>query len=120
MKVALTSSGRDLSAPLDPRFGRAAGFLVVDTKTGETVYEPNDQNLNAAQGAGIQAAQNVTATGAKAVITGHCGPKAFRILSASNIAVYNTDAATVQEALDLLKAGKLTAADGADVEGHWA
>jgi predicted Fe-Mo cluster-binding NifX family protein len=119
MKVALTSSGRDLSAPLDLRFGRAAGFLVVDTDTGETTYESNEQNLNAAQGAGIQTAQNVAATGAKAVISGHCGPKAFRILSASNIAVYPCSAATVGEALERYKAGKLTAADGADVEGHW-
>jgi len=119
MKIAFTSSGPDLSSPLDPRFGRAAGFLSLDTETGETVYTANDQNLNAAQGAGIQAAQNVAATGAEAVITGHCGPKAFRILSASNIAVYPCSAATVGEALELYKADNLTAADGADVEGHW-
>lgn len=94
MNVAVTTSGRDLSAPLDPRFGRAAGFLVVDTETGEITYESNEQNLNAPQGAGIQTAQNVGATGAKAVISGHCGPKAFRILSASGIAVYPCSAAT--------------------------
>jgi predicted Fe-Mo cluster-binding NifX family protein len=119
MKVAITASGSDLSAPLDPRFGRAAGFLVVDTETGETTYAPNDQNLNAPQGAGIQTAQNVAATGAKAVISGHCGPKAFRILNASNIAVYPCSAATADEALALFKAGGLEAANAADVEGHW-
>ncbi|QHI69460.1 NifB/NifX family molybdenum-iron cluster-binding protein [Tichowtungia aerotolerans] len=120
MKIAFTAAEPTLSAALDRRFGRAPGFLVLDTETGETAYEPNEQNLNAAQGAGIQAAQNVASTGAKAVITGHCGPKAFRILSASNIAVYNTEAATIQDALDLFKNGQLTAASGADVEGHWA
>lgn len=119
MKVAITTSGRDLSAPLDPRFGRAAGFLIVDTETDATSYEANEQNLNAAQGAGIQAAQNVASTGAKAVITGHCGPKAFRILSASEIAIYNTDTKTVQEAIDRFKQGELTEAQQADVEGHW-
>jgi predicted Fe-Mo cluster-binding NifX family protein len=119
MKVAITTSGRDLSAPLDRRFGRAAGFLIVDTETGETAYESNDQNLNAAQGAGIQAAQNVAATGAEALISGHCGPKAFRILNASNIAIYTAEAATVQEAIDQFNAGKLTKAESADVEGHW-
>ena len=120
MKIAFTTSGRELSAPLDRRFGRAPGFLIVDTETGTTDYEPNEQNLNAAQGAGIQAAQNVASTGAKAIVTGHCGPKAFRILSASNIAIYNTDAATVQEALDLFNDNQLKQADRADVEGHWA
>ena len=119
MKIAFTTDGPHLSSPLDRRFGRAPGFLIVETDSGDIRFEPNDQNLNAAQGAGIQAAQNVAATGAEAVITGHCGPKAFRILSASNIAVYNTEAATVQEALEQFKAGKLSRADGADVKGHW-
>lgn len=120
MKIAFTTNGKDLSSAIDTRFGRAPGFLIVDTETGETTYETNEQNLNAAQGAGIQSAQNVAATGAKAIVSGHCGPKAFRILSASNIAIYTTDAPTIQEALDLFKAGKLTEANGADVEGHWA
>ena len=119
MKIAFTTGGTDLSAAIDRRFGRAPGFLVVDTETGETAYESNEQNLNAAQGAGIQTAQNVAATGAEAVVSGHCGPKAFRILNASNIAVYTTESATIQEAIDLLKAGKLTPAESADVEGHW-
>lgn len=119
MKIAFTTATTDLSATLDRRFGRAPGFLIVDTETGDTAYEPNEQNLNAAQGAGIQAAQNVASTGAKAIVTGHCGPKAFRILSASNIAIYNTEAATVQEALDLYKNDQLTRAECADVEGHW-
>lgn len=119
MKIAITSLGSDLSAPLDPRLGRAAGFLVIDTESGETSYTPNDQNLNAAQGAGIQTAQNVAATGANAVISGHCGPKAFRILRASKIEVYPCSAATVGEALELFKAGRLEPANAANVEGHW-
>jgi predicted Fe-Mo cluster-binding NifX family protein len=119
MKIAITTSGTDLNAPVDTRFGRAAAFLIVDTESGEFTIEPNEQNLNAAQGAGIQAAQNVASTGAQALISGHCGPKAFRILSASNIAIYTSDAATIQEALDQFKAGTLTKAQSADVEGHW-
>lgn len=119
MKIAITTSGTDLSAPVDTRFGRATAFLIFDTESGEFSIEPNEQNLNAAQGAGIQAAQNVAATGAEALISGHCGPKAFRILSASNIAIYTSDAATVQEALDQFNAGTLTKAADADVEGHW-
>jgi predicted Fe-Mo cluster-binding NifX family protein len=52
------------------------------------------------------------------VVTGHCGPKAFRVLSAAGVKVYNTDAPTVAEALDRFRAGKLVPADAADVEGH--
>jgi predicted Fe-Mo cluster-binding NifX family protein len=119
MKIAVSTSGNDLSAPLDPRFGRAARFVIYETETGTFEIAGNEQNLNAAQGAGIQAAQNAASTGAAAVISGHFGPKAFRVLSASKIAAYPTTAATVQEALDLYAAGKLTAAQEADVEGHW-
>lgn len=119
MKIAFTATEPKLSATLDFRFGRALGFLIVDTETGETSYVPNEQNLNAAQGAGVQAAQNVASSGAKALVTGHCGPKAFRILSASDIAIYNTEAVSVQEALDLFQNNQLTKAERADVEGHW-
>ncbi len=31
MKIAITSKGKDLESEIDPRFGRAAYILVVDT-----------------------------------------------------------------------------------------
>jgi predicted Fe-Mo cluster-binding NifX family protein len=34
MKFAVASQGNDLQSPLDPRFGRAKYFIVVDTETG--------------------------------------------------------------------------------------
>lgn len=120
MKVAITTSGSDLTAAIDLRFGRAASFLVYDTDAKTFELADNSQNLTAAQGAGIQAAQNVASTGAKAVISGHCGPKAFRVLNASGIAIYTTEAKTIQEALDLYLNGKLIPEQQADVEGHWA
>lgn len=55
MRVAVTSQGRQLSSLVDPRFGRAKYFMVVDTETGEFTAADNSQNLNAVQGAGIQA-----------------------------------------------------------------
>ncbi len=120
MKVAVTTAGISLDAELDPRFGRASRFLVVDPDTGKFEIVENLKNLNAAQGAGIQAALKVAETGASAVITGHCGPKAFRVLSEAGIKVFNTDVKTVGEALSLYKEGKLAIALNADVEGHWA
>jgi len=120
MKVAFTTSGEDLKSPLDSRFGRAAKFLIydLDSKTFEVV--DNQQNLNAAQGAGIQSAETVARLGAKALVTGHCGPKAFRVLSAAGIKIFNTSAPTVAEALEEYRAGKLVQAASADVESHWA
>ena len=119
MKIAFTTSGKDLESPIDTRFGRAPGFLVVDVDSGATEFIDNQQSLDAAQGAGIQAAETVVRSGAKAVVTGHCGPKAFRGLSAAGVKIYNTDQPTVAAALEAFKAGKLKPAESADVEGHW-
>jgi predicted Fe-Mo cluster-binding NifX family protein len=119
VKVAFTTSGKDLTAPLDARFGRAPGFLVYDIDSSTAEYIDNQQSLDAAQGAGIQAAETVVRSGAQAVVTGHCGPKAFRGLSAAGVKIYNTDQPTVAAALEAFKAGKLKPAESADVEGHW-
>jgi predicted Fe-Mo cluster-binding NifX family protein len=120
MKTVFTTSGNDLSAPLDRRFGRAPKYLVYDMDANSFELVDNRQNLNAAQGAGIQSAENVARTGAKALVTGHCGPKAFKVLAAAGIKIFNCDAPTVAEAMAQFRAGELTEAQAADVEGHWA
>lgn len=119
MKVAITSTGTDLSSPLDPRFGRAKYFLLVDTDSYAVTVQDNAVNLNAAQGAGVQAAEAVVRMGAEAVLTGNCGPKAFRVLEAAGTKVYLCEGGSVEEALQQFKAGTLQAASSANVEGHW-
>lgn len=119
MKIAFTTSGITLEAPMDSRFGRAPKFLVYDTETDGFEVIDNEQNLNAAQGAGIQAAQNVSRSGASSLVTGHCGPKAFKVLQAAGVAIYTTDASTVAEALNRFRSGTLSRARSADVDGHW-
>ncbi len=119
MKLAFSTSGNTLDAPLDPRFGRAPSFLIYDLDRVSFEVVSNQQNLNAAQGAGIQSAQTVAASGVQALVTGHCGPKAFRVLSTAGIKVFTSNAPTVAEALAQYRAGTLNEATGADVEGHW-
>jgi predicted Fe-Mo cluster-binding NifX family protein len=120
MKVVFTTSGDSLAAPLDSRFGRAPKFLVYDLESETFEIVDNQRNLNAAQGAGIQAAETVARLGAASLVTGHCGPKAFRALAAAGIQIFCTAASTVAEALDEYKSGRLEEAGSADVEGHWA
>ncbi|MBN2399603.1 MAG: NifB/NifX family molybdenum-iron cluster-binding protein [Candidatus Aminicenantes bacterium] len=119
MKIVFSTSGNDLNAPLDSRFGRAAKFLIYDLDEKKIEIIDNQQNLNAAQGAGIQSAETIARSGAKVLVSGHCGPNAFRVLAAAGIKVYSCDAATVADALEQFKAGKLKEAVGADVQGHW-
>jgi predicted Fe-Mo cluster-binding NifX family protein len=120
MKVAFTVAGNDLDAPLDSRFGRAPGLLVYDLDRQTFEVIDNRQNQLAAQGAGIRAAETVARSGARAIVTGHCGPKAFRVLSAAGIRILHSDAATVADALEQYRAGNLAEAGAADVSGHWS
>lgn len=119
MKIAITSEGETLESAVDPRFGRGAYFLLVDSESEEFRVVNNEQNLAAAQGAGIQAAETVARSGAKALLTGHCGPNAFRTLQAAGIAVYTGASGTAREALERFRSGTWEASSGADVEGHW-
>ncbi|MCK5844053.1 MAG: NifB/NifX family molybdenum-iron cluster-binding protein [Victivallales bacterium] len=119
MKIVVTSQGETLDSKVDPRFGRAQKFLVIDTETNEFECVDNAQNLNAAQGAGIQAAQTVCGTDVETLITGNCGPKAFKVLSAADIKVYVGADGTVAEAIEKFKKGELKESAEANVEGHW-
>lgn len=111
-KVAITSEGPSLSDKMDPRFGRAGGFVVVDLGTHDTTYVDNGSSQVLAQGAGIQAAENLVNAGAQALLTGHVGPKAFAALQAAGIAmVQGLEAITVSEALERYRAGLLVFSD---------
>lgn len=119
MKIAISSAGAALDDPIDLRFGRAAMFIVYDLDHETFIVVDNEQNLNAAQGAGIQAARHVANSGAVALVTGHTGPKAFKVLEAAKVPVYLAAGGTVREAIAAFRAGTLKAIGEADVEGHW-
>lgn len=119
-KIAVTSDGPDLDGPLDPRFGRAAGFMIVDPKTFEFTYLDNGSSQAMSQGAGIQAAENVARSGAKVVLTGYVGPKAFQALSAAGIAVIqNMENLTVRQAVERFNSGEAAPASQPNKHGHW-
>lgn len=100
MKIAVTSQGKDLDSQIDPKFGRAAYIIIVDTQTMEFEAVDNSENVNAFKGAGIQAAAMVGNKGAKVLMTGYCGPKAFQTLDAAGIKVVNDNMGTVRNAVE--------------------
>ncbi len=119
MKVAVSSQGKTMDSRVDPRFGRSQFFIVIDTETGEFTHHDNIQNLNATQGAGIQAARNVIDLGVEAVLTGNLGPKAFATLQAGRIVMYTGVEGTVKEAIEQFRSGRLQPVSKPNVEGHW-
>jgi predicted Fe-Mo cluster-binding NifX family protein len=120
MKIAISTAGIDLDAPVDRRFGRAPRFIVYNAEFDTYHVESNGQNLNAAQGAGIQSALRLCEQKVDCVVTGNCGPKAFETLSAAGIAVYTCGDMTVQQAIDKLQRGELQETTKANVAPHWA
>jgi predicted Fe-Mo cluster-binding NifX family protein len=119
MRIAVTTQGNDLSAQIDSRFGRAPKFIVVDTESMRFDVAANTQSLDLAQGAGIQSAQNVLAHKPDVVLTGNCGPKAFRVLKAAGVRVVVGVKGKIADAIRDYIDGKFAEATEANVEGHW-
>lgn len=119
MKVAISTQGDSMESLVDQRFGRAPYFMVADTESGAVEALDNGKNLNLMQGAGIQAARNVVRSGVSAVLTGHCGPKAFKALAAAGVLVYLGAAGTAREAFEEFSRGGMSPAAGPDMRGHW-
>jgi predicted Fe-Mo cluster-binding NifX family protein len=116
-KIAITSEGPTFDDYVDPRFGRAAGFVIVELETMAIRYIDNGQTQVMGQGAGIQAAESIAGAGAGWVLTGYVGPKAFRALSAAGIKiVQNLQGLTVHEAVEKFKSGEIQVAQAPNRE----
>jgi len=115
MRVCVTSTGQDLDAPIDPRFGRARYFLFVDpdTQAVEAV-----ENQPGAHGAGVQATQLLADRGVSTLLTGAVGPNAFDGLSAAGIDVYATQSGSGREVLAAYQDGRLTRVAAPSAPGH--
>jgi len=119
MKIAISVRGDLLESDLDPSFGRAPKFLLFDNETHAfTVYD-NTTNVNAAQGAGIQAAEAVIRLGATAVITDQAGPKAFKALNTGGVRIFLASALRNSvEAIAAMEKGELVEISSETRQGH--
>ena len=118
MKVCVSSQGSALDNQVDPRFGRCAFFIFVDTDSleFEAIQNPN---IAAMGGAGVQSAQLVVEKGANCVITGNCGPNAYSILGAAGISVITGASGSVKEVVEKLKKGQYESSSGPNVDSHF-
>jgi len=107
MRLIISSEGPNPSDRVDPRFGRARYLIQYDSASESYVSIDNTEQAQAAQGAGVQCAQKVVESGAEALLTGHCGPKAFQVLVEANVKIYSGFEGTVLDAVDSWKNGNL-------------
>jgi predicted Fe-Mo cluster-binding NifX family protein len=100
MKIAITAMGKDINSQMDPRFGRAQYILIVDERGTLLEAVDNSQNLNSMGGAGIQTAKSLADRKVDVLITGRCGPNAFRTLDAAGIKVVVDQSGMVKQAVE--------------------
>ena len=106
MRVAVSAEGPGLEAPLGVNFARCRyfAFIDVDTLTCEATENPWAEVLG---GAGIEAANMMTARKVEAVITGTIGPNAFSGLQKAGIPVFAAPGGTVRSAVQAYRAAHL-------------
>jgi predicted Fe-Mo cluster-binding NifX family protein len=97
-RICVTSLGPDVEAEVDPKFGRANYFLIIDPKT-SAVEAIENPNRDAAQGSGIQSAQLVSSKNVGIVFTGSCGPKAESVLQSAGIQIKTGVSGQVKDVL---------------------
>ena len=107
MKILISSKGKDLDSQIDPRFGRCAYFVIVNTD--DMSFDAfENESMALGGGAGIQSAQFAASKEIKVVVTGNVGPNAVRAFSAAGIKVITGQEGTVRKAVEDYKMGKLT------------
>lgn len=118
MKVAVSADSAALASTVDPRFGRALCFVIVDTSSGEYKICENQRARARSHGAGPLVAKTLADLGVSAVITGNVGPNAFRALRAAGIEVFVVYAGTVESVIARYKVGRLQKAESPTRAGH--
>jgi len=118
MKVAVSSSGTNLDSQIDPRFGRCAHFVIVNTD--DMSFEAFDnEGIALGGGAGIQSSQFVASKGAGAIITGNIGPNAVQTLSATGVEIFMGQTGSVGDAVERYRRGEIKPEGSPNVTDHY-
>lgn len=100
-----------LESQLDPQFGRAYAFIIVEPEfenIGSIAAQFFNSAAAAAHGAGTAATVIMKSNGVEAVISGRFGPKAYQALQACDIEMWIAPSGiSAREAIDLFMAGNL-------------
>ncbi len=114
MKLAASATGKELDSQIDPRFGRSAYFIIIETD--DMSFEAfENENIGMNTGAGISSANFIVSKEVKALLTGNCGPKAMQVFSAAGIDVFTGQTGIVKDAVENYKKGLLQSSPEATV-----
>ena len=109
MRIAFTTTGIKWESKMDPRFGRAAYFVVYDEEKDELTSVSNIEVEKEAHGAGPKAAQKLSELNVKVLLTGNGpGGNAAVVLQKMGLDCYiKAGEMTIKEAYDAFKNGEL-------------
>ena len=108
MKIAISSTGKNVSDNVSDVFGRCPYFIIAEIENQkiektEAIENKSTEQMN---GAGISTAQLMAEKNINAVITGNVGPRALDVLKQFNIEIYSAKGA-IKEVLQMFIHGKL-------------
>ncbi|MFA5777466.1 MAG: NifB/NifX family molybdenum-iron cluster-binding protein [Parcubacteria group bacterium] len=91
MKIAISSTGKELSDGVAELFGRCPYFVIAEIENGKIVKADaiKNDNENQASGAGMSAAKLLVENNVNVVIARNVGPRAIDVLKQFNIEVYS-------------------------------
>jgi len=118
MKIAISSTGKNIESNVSDVFGRCPYFVIVEIKDKEFEITQIIENKSTSQktGAGISTGQLIAEKGAEAVITGNVGPRALDVLNQFNIKIYS-GSGTIKQAVQEFIKGNLEQTKGSGCEG---
>jgi len=105
MKIAVSSTGENLTDSVSEVFARCPYFIIAEVENGKIkkVEAIKNESENQMGGAGISAAQLMAEKNVNAVIAKNVGPRALDVLKQFNIGIYYGDGAikkVLQEFID--------------------
>ena len=98
-RICFTAQGGSIEDEIDPRFGRAAFYLIYDPKT-KSIESLENPNINLMQGVGPRSVQFLSEKNVDVLFTGQIGPNAQRVLQASKIKVISGASGKIKDLLD--------------------
>lgn len=113
MKIAITAHGDNRHGAVDSRFLQADYFVLYDQERNTWDSLSHAKHITSTPERFLQTGQELSNIGVKVLITGHIGPKAFKMLQAEQITIYslgemnNTSAVEVEEVLLAFLSGRL-------------
>jgi predicted Fe-Mo cluster-binding NifX family protein len=105
-RVAISAAGTTVQDEMDHHFGRCGFFVIAEA---ERITAIGNTARDAAEGAGLNAAQLMIDHGVDVVITGSLGPKASDVLEEAGIRTYIGPSGRIEDVLRQYREGRLEA-----------